>query len=138
MTQITVNVTRPQLCAFHARLTSMIGAITVFQFHTITVDERKRMQSQVAILPSSDARAYGMTTARRANGGRKFPRTSAPELSSDCVVTRANGDVYTIKNGARARSQKRHSEKQTLAMIDHMNRMDAKYRTHASDLPNAQ
>lgn len=78
----------------------------MFQFHNTTDAERKRMASQTSILPTSDARAYGMTTARTANGGRKFPRTTCRELTSDCVVTRANGDVFTIKAGTRPRKDK--------------------------------
>lgn len=74
------------------------------QFHTVTADERKRMASREAIIPQADARAYGMVTARKANGGRKFPRTSAPELTSECVVTTANGDTYTVARRTRSRN----------------------------------
>lgn len=77
------------------------------QFHTVTADERKRMASREAILPVADARAYFGITARKANGGRSFPRTRAAEHTSDCVVTTANGDVYTIKRGnGRSRNTK--------------------------------
>src|SRR5436305_2984935 len=77
----------------------MGGYTVALQFHTVTADERKRCASVTAIIPPADARAYGMVTARKANGGRSFPRTRSAEHTSDCVVTTAQGDTYTIKRG---------------------------------------
>jgi hypothetical protein len=92
----------------------------MFQFHTVTEDERKRMQSREAIIPPSDARAYGMVTARNANGGRKYPRTSAPEITGDCVVTTADGHRYTIARRVRT-SKSNHRAK---INVDTLNAID--------------
>jgi len=52
------------------------------QFHTVTADERKRMSSKDAIIPPSDARAYGMVTARTVNGGRSFLALAQPSTQA--------------------------------------------------------
>lgn len=101
----------------------------MFQFHTVTDDERKRMQSRDAILVQADARAYGMVTARNVNGGRKYPRTSAPEITSDCVVTTADGHRYTIK---RARNNRNNPTGKV--NVDMLNAIDKRRRVNASAL----
>lgn len=37
------------------------------------------------------------TDGMRRGFNGKQPRTSAPELTSDCIVTRPNGDVFIVK-----------------------------------------
>lgn len=102
----------------------------MFQFHTVTEDERARMASRSAIIPQSDARAYGMVTARTVNGGRKQPRTTSAEHTSDCVVIRPNGDRFTIKR----RSNGRNHKVDMNALVDAQNARDRRHSVNASSL----
>lgn len=59
-----------------------------------------------AMLVTSDARAYGIVSGMRRGFNGKQPRTSAPEITSDCIVYRPNGDTFILKT-TRNRNHKR-------------------------------
>jgi len=67
---------------------------------------------------------------RRGFNGIK-PRERAPELTSDCIVTTAGGDHYTIKRSRNRRTELTPAE--MLALVDLQNKIV--HRTTASDLP---
>jgi len=70
--------------------------------------EDSRMNLHHATEDREYLKGIGFVTPKpRANGGRSFPRTHASEHTSDCVVTTAGGDVFTIKYGRSSSNRKR-------------------------------
>lgn len=58
---------------------------------------------RTAMLPSADARAYGMTSALRRGFNKHEPRTTTIALT-DCIVTRADLTQYVIARNTRRSS----------------------------------
>lgn len=59
-----------------------------------------------AVMVRSDARAIGMVTAFRTGGTRRAPRTTAREITSECVSYMSDGTrsiVGSVRHGNRKR-----------------------------------
>lgn len=84
----------------------------------------------------------GLTPGGKGNSKRTGyigARTSAPELTSDCIVTTANGDRYTLKRRRNHRTELTPAER--LALVDLQNKIDKRigtttgHKVSAGDLP---
>ncbi len=59
------------------------------------------------LLESSKALSIGIVTSRNAGGRNREPRLTAPGITSDCIVTTAQGDTYVLKTTRKRTTNKR-------------------------------